>query len=553
MKLLTSYTLLITGFCLIVISGMVMAQDDEMPEPEYAGSRECRDCHRQIASAHGDTSHALTLVEIEEDMDPEENPVVADFAVGEDMRNVEFPDGETRPFTVDDVAFTLGAGVHIQAYLYAEETAPTEEDDEPGVAYRVFPAQWDAVNEAWITLDIAENWSDDGYLFGPNCAGCHTVGLDVTDYSWEEEAVMCESCHGPGLEHVEAADDAGGSIDDEERALIYDSINFGLDGQTCGQCHARGTSTDGIHPFPVNFYPNTMALSDVFELADPESDLFYPTGHAQLPNMQYNEALISSHPQSLTDIRDSENFSAECLSCHSVTERLIELRQSNEDIDPETIDPLAIVDANPHGVTCASCHDSHMVIEDSDDEDAEGEETTMMPPANLIQASYALCTDCHSDPDASDGVHYPTQQVFEGVSLLDNIEVDPGVHFSAEDGPTCSTCHMPNISTYLGERHSHTFNIVAPGAALDIETLQDSCSSCHDEGPEALQQLIDDIQNDTLARIDIARNAITDDTPQWVSTALDIVERDGSAGIHNYVYTDELLDSVEAQLNLDEN
>jgi len=109
---------------------------------------------------------------------------------------------------------------------------------------------------------------------------------------------------------------------------------------------------------------------------------------------------------------------------------------------------------------------------------------------------------------------------------------------------------LPEVNTPRGPRSSHTFNIVTPGEALDEATLQNSCSGCHEEDPAALGDLIDDIQVDTRARVENARAAVTDDTPDWVVTALDAVERDGSAGVHNYAYTDALLDAAEAELNL---
>jgi hypothetical protein len=91
-----------------------------------------------------------------------------------------------------------------------------------------------------------------------------------------------------------------------------------------------------------------------------------------------------------------------------------------------------------------------------------------------------------------------------------------------------------------------------PGTALDIDVLENSCSTCHSEEPLALQDLINDIQADTEQRIEAARAAVGDDTPDWVVRALDYVEGDGSAGIHNYAYTDTLLDNVEVELNLTE-
>lgn len=520
---------------LAISSALLMAQDDvETPEiPEYAGTRECRDCHRDAASAHRLTSHAQTFVELEEDMEPDENPVVADFESGEAVRITTFPDGDERAFTMADVRYTLGVGRSFQAYVTELEEGQ----------FYLLPAQWNAQEAAWVPLELGESWPDDAYAFGPNCAGCHTTGLNTSEYTWEEEGVMCETCHGPGLVHVEAADDAGGSVDDEERAEIYGSIHLALDSATCGQCHARGEAEDDIHPFPVGYYPDITTLDEAFDLvSDSSDDAWFDSGHGRLPNMQYNEAIFSGHPDSLDSAQDSDSFGAECLTCHSVTQQLVDLRLGNEDIDPATVDPLALAEANPYGVTCATCHDPHRVLAE--------DETPPDVPANLRQDNYTLCTGCHSDSDITEGLHYPVQQMFEGIEVVEGIEGQPSAHFSAEDGPTCTTCHMPTIPTYLGIRHSHTFQLVLPNDADDEAGLQDSCSGCHDEGRPQLQNLINDIRRDTRNRIEAARELMTESTPAWVGLALDFISGDGSAGIHNYAYADSLLDAVEVELGL---
>lgn len=532
----TTFALLLTGLILIMAAGVLLAQET-VEVPEYIGTRDCRDCHRDIASSFQDFSHVRTMMEVE--ADAEESPVVADFSLGEDLRTVTFP-GEDSPraFTAEDIAYTLGTGRHVQAYLVTAEDAAG--------GYLVLPAMWDSVQGEWVELELADSWTAEAYAFGPTCAGCHTVGLNVEDYEWEEEGVQCESCHGPGLAHVEAADDAGGTIDEEERALIYETINIGLSSETCAQCHAQGLATDGIHRYPVGFYPGWTEFSETFELAaEGDAEFWWATGHGRLPNMQFNESQLSGHPQALAGAQQSEAFGPSCMSCHSATQQLVDLRLNNEDIDPETVDPLALLEANPHGVTCASCHMPHI---GSNDEAEEVEFQTY----NLLAEPYALCVSCHTDPDASDGVHYPTQQVFEGIALVEDITVDPSAHFTAENGPDCASCHMPAIPTYLGERSSHTYEIVSPGTVPEGAPFDDSCSTCHEEGPELLAELITDIQDDTRARIDAARAAVSDETAEWVVTALDVVERDGSYGIHNYSYTDTLLDAVEVELGLAE-
>jgi len=494
----------------------------------YAGSGECRECHRDINTAHRDTPHALTLVSVAPDA--ETNPVLADFSVGEDVRDVTFPDDEARAFTADDVAYTLGAGVHVQAYIYEAEDG-----------LYVLPAQWNTVDGEWTALDLDESWPSEAYAFGQQCAGCHTVGLETDGYTWVEPGVMCESCHGPGMDHIEAADDAGGRISDAERAELYALVNLGLDSATCGSCHVRGLSTDGVHPYPTDYYPG-QDLSASFNAFGPDDDVhFFGSGHAQLPNMQYNEWMTSSHANSLTDMQDAvEDYGPACLECHSVASQRMDQLMSNDDIDPATVTAESVLEEFPHGVTCATCHDAHMELEDGAERLAAG----------LRVPVEQMCVSCHMDTEATDGLHVTTSILYEGAALVEPVDAVPGAHYEAEDGPTCATCHMATVDTYNGERNSHTFNIVNPADALDEETLQDSCSGCHEENPASLGDLIEDIQVNTRDRIEMARAAITDDTPEWITTALDAVERDGSAGVHNYAYTDALLDAVEAELNL---
>jgi hypothetical protein len=144
------------------------------------------------------------------------------------------------------------------------------------------------------------------------------------------------------------------------------------------------------------------------------------------------------------------------------------------------------------------------------------------------------------------------RQIYEGETFFEEVPGIPAAHFTAEDGPDCVTCHMPQVPIESAARSSHLFQPILPGAVLDETVLQDSCSECHGEQatPAQMQQLIDDIQADTLARVEAARAAITANTPEWVSIALELIEGEGSDGVHNYSYTDKLLDAVEVALGL---
>jgi len=467
---LTGIMLIVVGFSLLAVQQPITAQD---APPDYVGADECADCHRDTARIHDDTAHALTLQD-------DEDAILANFETGEETRTVQFPgDDEARPFDADDVAFVVGTGQYVQRYLYE-----VDRND-----YRVLPAEWDVQAGEWRALTLADSWDDPAYDWEQNCAYCHVTGYDAERTRWKDDGVQCESCHGPGEDHAEAASDAGRNPSDEELIEIRAAINPATDAQTCGQCHSRGTSADGL-PYPLGYYAG-QTLTDTFTLVTlSQTDHWWASGHANQMNMQYNEWVTSAHGQ-------------------------------NE-------------------INCVDCHNPH-----SEEE----------LPAYLIQEPYTLCLSCHNlnpakgDPD-------PVQEMWEGVRVVDEVTPEVGIHYLAEDGPTCITCHAVTVPVGEngsdGQRVSHALQPITPSVVITETALQDSCTQCHEEvaSPALMQALIDDIQNNTQARIDAARAAITENTPAWVVTALDFVEHDGSLGIHNYAYSDALLDAVYEALNL---
>jgi predicted CXXCH cytochrome family protein len=287
----------------------------------------------------------------------------------------------------------------------------------------------------------------------------------------------------------------------------------------------------------------SLVSDDGFNLVPRDDPVhWWADGHASQPNMQYNEWETSTHAASLDNLKASPDAKPECMTCHSsdyvFTEKLRSLVESGERAG--AVPDSLTVDSAQWGVTCTTCHDPHL------------ENTTHND--FLVDEPYALCASCHTDTDASDGLHHAMQQVYEGVTLIDNIPGIASSHFTSDNGPDCVTCHMPKVPVENTSRSSHTFMPVMPGATLTQDTIQDSCTSCHGDVVDAkqMQQLIDDIQNDTRARLERDRAAVDENAPAWVTLALDLVDGDGSFGIHNYTYTDELLDAVEVELGIAE-
>lgn len=524
----TGSALMALGLALLFLQGQPAQAQDTPAPPAYEGSRECQSCHRNVVRDHQGTDHALALVKITRNQDP----ILGDFSQGDEARTVQFP-GETtaRPFTGDDVTFVIGTGRYTQAYVYQVERD----------VYRVLPARWNVTESLWEPLALAASWDDPAYDFVQACAGCHTTGLNVERGRWADDGVMCESCHGPAETHLQVVDDAGRRPSDEDLAAIRASINPGIDPQVCGACHSRGEFPDGAPAFPVNYRPGgTLAETGSWVPFGPDDPLhFFAGGHASQVNMQYNEWLASGHPQSLALLSEAEDVVPECLSCHAGEYRIAQSQIAAAEagnragIPPE---PFTMATAQ-YGVACITCHDPHGGDDDH---------------ALLVDEPYALCTSCHSDNAVTEGIHHPVQEMFEGISLIDGITGVPGAHFASENAPTCTTCHMPEVALDGGTRASHTMSPVLPGAALDVEALVDTCSPCHEAqaSPVALQALIDDTQYSVRLRIEAIHAAMPRNAPAWAIEALAFVEGDGSYGLHNFVYADQILDRLEADLGL---
>lgn len=534
MKRLLFLGMLLCGLLLLLTGSVIYAQDDDddseeeanVEDREYVGSRECAGCHSDLSRTHQESPHALALIDARDD-----DFFIADFDAGEDVRTFTLDD-EARPFEQDDIAYAVGRGRYVQRYL-----VEVDRDE-----YAVLPAEWNALTEEWQPYGDVENWPDaPEYQFVDNCAGCHTTGLNANRGRWEDEGVQCEACHGPGSEHVEEAEDAGNSPSDRELRQLRGAIVLSPDPMICGQCHIRGTEPEDGHPYPIEYLPTENLLDeDIFIPVPPDDEAhWWATGHAKMSYMQFNEWAKSAHTTALTTLKDSEFAEDACLQCHSgdyrfTQEQILLVEEGDREGNPP--DPVTLENAEL-GIACTNCHNPH----------ADPEETTFY----LEQERYALCVDCHNDTEITEGIHHPVQEMHEGETIVEQVEGIASAHFTHEDGPDCVTCHMQRVPVQYASRSTHLFEPVLPGE--NIDELEDVCSQCHGEQIAAvgLQAFIQDVQTSTEGRVTAARDAAGDSSPEWVMAALDFVEGDGSQGVHNYNYSDALLDAVELELGLD--
>lgn len=510
------------GFLLLV--GLLHAQDDSTPPKKYEGAGECASCHRETAGVHDNTRHAQTLQAIRRDTVP-----LAQFDQDEATRTITFPNSDTaRPVVLEDIAYSLGSGKHIQRYIYRDA------DD----TLWVMPIEWRTIDDQWHRL--GDTWIN----FVDNCAACHTVGLNPTTGEWVDDGVMCEACHGPAKDHVDIAYDLPRNPSDSDYLELRENVVVSADAQICGQCHSRGESLDSTHPYPVG-YVSGGDLSQAFSLYLPDDSAhWWGSGHAKQQNMQFNEWSQSAHANALATLRGSSGATEACLVCHSSDYRRTErVRAGFEAGLYDGPVPAAVtLDTANLGVTCVDCHNPH----------SQGEQ-----PALLRDEPYNLCATCHANPTHIDTLpmHHPVKEMFEGVALIEGVGGVPSVHVAADNGPDCLSCHMLSVPMEEGARHTHALKPILPIAAE--EGQPNACSACHETlTTEDLQSLIDNTRQAVRRRLTTARARLTSinptDSPELygqVAAALDFVQGDGSLGVHNYAYTNALMTYVEYSLS----
>ncbi len=336
------------------------------------------------------------------------------------------------------------------------------------------------------------------------CLPCHTVGFGkrggFVDFASTARlaGVQCESCHGPALEHAS---------DPLDRSLLP---SVSTDPSDCGRCH-----TDYHHP--------------VFE--------------------QWRE---SQHARALEAVRADGRGTDDCLTCHSADYR----------------DALRNGAARPSiataefGVTCNTCHAPHGGTRE---------------PAQLRVPIASLCTECHTQRGEvafGDDPHNPQLDMLLGTGARDAdggpLAVEHSHTSIADSQRSCARCHVVSLSVD-DPNHAppaaigHTFNPfdAATAAAHPADEIYAGCLPCHAaDDADALRAAR---QTSVEARLEILAPYFRSSSERYIDPAsLDsdadratletarfnyrFVETDGSLGVHNPAYADQLLTIAEQLL-----
>ena len=420
----------------------------ELPELAYVGRASCAECHELQMDAHRGSHHDLAMQELGDAsvLGDFSGAVLEHYGVRYEFRRdgeryivrAEDGAGEMRDF---EVAYAFGV-TPLQQYLVRFE----------GGALQTLPVCWDSRPKAqggqrWFHIypdeairpDDPLHWSSPIANWNHMCADCHSTDLrkaydaETGRYAtvWEEIDVSCESCHGPGSQHLAWAEaDARG----EEWKLANYGIKNPLPGraiwvrepgekhaarrpaapdrreiQTCAPCHSRRTQlVDEVVPGERLLESHRPALI--------EEGLYFADGQILDEVYVWGSFLQSKmHTKGVTcsDCHDAHSMKlvapgdALCVRCH----------------DPEHFATKAhhLHEPGSDGSACVDCHmpeRSYMVV------DPRRDHSMRVPRPDLTIAIGVpnACSACHEE----EGPAWAEQKLAEHYG---NDRIQPTPHY----------------------------------------------------------------------------------------------------------------------------
>jgi predicted CXXCH cytochrome family protein len=337
------------------------------------------------------------------------------------------------------------------AYNYQGNSANPDPDDWPWRDYR---------SDLWYDFNDDElTQPDDSESFDNNCAGCHFTGYRLEGSEadgWSARAVVdpggafdydgdgrvelintgCESCHGPGSEHLELSP-RGSYI------VSPGLLTPGRQAAICGSCHSRPlgtgagmTAPTGLPLSAENQMPSPgirraeFAVEHTTRVSGAPAD-FFGSGDPRANYQQYSDLIRSRHYRN--PIRIST-----CTGCHSPHANSADIAEMDASGNPNAL--------------CTTCHSPASNPELYPLTDHVASVTGVSQHDDL---GPFLCTECHMVPTAKSGASIP--------ALLDEI-------------PSSAT----PMRYFWNDIANHRMNVTRLQAAADQPVAYtNECGFCH--------------------------------------------------------------------------
>jgi len=308
----------------------------------FVGNATCFSCHKEQSQTYEHTAHRLTS------QLPTTRSVLGPFRDGENVLTIVDSTNTAQPalrFVMESrkdgffetaetgwdslsvkrserIDVITGSGTRGQTYLYWRGDRLFE-----------LPVSYWSEGHKWINSPgYVDGTAEFSRVVNPGCLECHSTYIrplstdpntNRYDRSTFVPGLSCETCHGPGAEHVriETAHRSGSSA--SSVTGILNPAKFSRDRKVdlCAECH------NGIQRTPLapafSYVPG-QPLSDYYKQLAP-ADVEHPDVHGnQVGLLQRSKCYVASKTMTCTTCHDvhtaerpAESYSAKCLGCHT--------------------------------------------------------------------------------------------------------------------------------------------------------------------------------------------------------------------------------------------
>jgi tetratricopeptide (TPR) repeat protein len=272
------------------------------------------------------------------------------------------------------------------------------------VAYDVRKKNWFDTTASMVRhfTDLRDeplDWKERPLTFNVSCYNCHVSQLS-TNYDaktdtyrtvWAEPGINCETCHGPGAEHVRVCKEAPeGQAPKDLKIISTKKFTPEQTNDMCAPCHSKA------QPFSASFQPGDRYF-DHFGLVTLEHRDFYPDGRDLGENYTYTLWLMSPCVKS---------GQLDCVHCHTSSGRYrFQGEQANDACLPCHEARVKNATAHTHhaadseGNKCIACH-----MPMTEFARMRRSDHSMLPPtpsATMAFNSPNACNLCHTDKNAA--------------------------------------------------------------------------------------------------------------------------------------------------------
>lgn len=424
----------------VLLPGLLMAEpttnpeasskqnSEANPETNYVGSAVCQSCHASEYARWKSSHHAHALGAA----------TAANMPQGCEQPELVFHGIRTRFFTREGACFvnTQGASGEYADFriLYTLGYYPLQQYlVELGQGHiQALNVAWDSRTAAeggqrWFHLQPDEDISPDHPFFwtrhyqnwNSRCAQCHVTGFEKNyreqehSYAsaWAENAVTCESCHGPASQHLQVMMSGAGlngaslavngftnslpkagvfefvdarpiarPVDTAEKAAVASSTLL----NQCGSCHSRREAFADVEPNADYFETHRLSLL--------EPGLYFADGQIQ------DEVFV------MGSFLQSRMHAAgvNCLNCHDVHGGETLIKGNGLCLQCHRADSFDVPEHHHHeaGSTGSQCVECHMPSRTYMQVDDRRDHRFVVPKPVSLSVAEAMpspCTSCHAD------------------------------------------------------------------------------------------------------------------------------------------------------------